>query len=74
MEHRKIAFIGAGNMAQAIIAGLMAGGYPAHQVSVSAPSATHRDQLATRYGIASLSDNAACAVTPTSWCWRLNRN
>ncbi|UCZ74091.1 pyrroline-5-carboxylate reductase [Dickeya zeae] len=61
MEHRKIAFIGAGNMAQAIIAGLMAGGYPAHQVSVSAPSATHRDQLATRYGIASLSDNAACA-------------
>ncbi|MCI4188100.1 pyrroline-5-carboxylate reductase [Dickeya dianthicola] len=61
MEHRKIAFIGAGNMAQAIIAGLMAGGYPASRVGVSAPSATHRDALAARYGIASLSDNAACA-------------
>ncbi|ATZ95702.1 MULTISPECIES: pyrroline-5-carboxylate reductase [Dickeya] len=61
MEHRKIAFIGAGNMAQAIIAGLMAGGYPASQVSVSAPSATNRDVLAARYGVASLSDNIASA-------------
>lgn len=29
MEHRNIAFIGAGNMAHAIIAGLVNGGYPA---------------------------------------------
>ncbi|MGL5417933.1 MAG: NAD(P)-binding domain-containing protein, partial [Plesiomonas shigelloides] len=29
MEQRKITFIGAGNMAQAIIAGLLRAGYPA---------------------------------------------
>ncbi|SLM64418.1 MULTISPECIES: pyrroline-5-carboxylate reductase [Dickeya] len=61
MEHRKIAFIGAGNMAQAIIAGLMDSGYPADHICVSAPSTTHRDALAARYGTTSLSDNVACA-------------
>ncbi len=39
MQHRKITFIGAGNMARAIIAGLVAGGYPAKSISVCAPSA-----------------------------------
>ncbi|WP_195744668.1 NAD(P)-binding domain-containing protein, partial [Vibrio parahaemolyticus] len=29
MEHKKIAFIGAGNMVRAIVSGLMANGYPA---------------------------------------------
>ncbi|MBN3201325.1 NAD(P)-binding domain-containing protein, partial [Pectobacterium brasiliense] len=38
MQQRKIAFIGAGNMAQAIIAGLVIGGYPALHISVCAPS------------------------------------
>lgn len=60
MQHRKIAFIGAGNMAQAIIAGLINGGYPAGLVSVCAPSAPRRDALAQRYGVASHADNLAC--------------
>ncbi|MFV8758777.1 NAD(P)-binding domain-containing protein, partial [Yersinia enterocolitica] len=34
MKHRNITFIGAGNMARAIIAGLVAGGYPAKMISV----------------------------------------
>lgn len=61
MQHRKITFIGAGNMARAIIAGLVAGGYPANAISVCAPSAKNRDALAAEYGINSSGDNAACA-------------
>ena len=62
MQHRNITFIGAGNMAGAIIAGLVEGGYPADLITVCAPSATHRDALAERYGVHSRSDNAACAA------------
>lgn len=57
MQQRKIAFIGAGNMAQAIIAGLIDKGYPARNISVCAPSGTHRDALAARYGVTSSADN-----------------
>ncbi|WP_409308006.1 pyrroline-5-carboxylate reductase [Pectobacterium sp. B1J-3] len=57
MQQRKIAFIGAGNMAQAIIAGLIEGGYPAHQISVCAPSEKNRDALAAKYGVISSADN-----------------
>ncbi|MEH2921593.1 pyrroline-5-carboxylate reductase [Samsonia erythrinae] len=57
MQQRKIAFIGAGNMAQAIIAGLVNGGYPAQHISVCAPSGKNRDALAAKYGVISCADN-----------------
>ncbi|WP_016600990.1 NAD(P)-binding domain-containing protein, partial [Yersinia pestis] len=57
MQHRNITFIGAGNMARAIIAGLVAGGYPAKMISVCAPSAKNRDALATEFGVISSDDN-----------------
>ncbi|GKW42409.1 pyrroline-5-carboxylate reductase [Pectobacterium carotovorum subsp. carotovorum] len=61
MQQRKIAFIGAGNMAQAIIAGLVNGGYPAQHISVCAPSGKNRDALAAQYGVISSADNVSCA-------------
>ncbi|WP_338659330.1 pyrroline-5-carboxylate reductase [Pectobacterium araliae] len=61
MQQRKIAFIGAGNMAQAIIAGLVNGGYPAQHISVCAPSGKNRDALAAQYGVISSADNVHCA-------------
>ncbi|MGL5429557.1 MAG: pyrroline-5-carboxylate reductase [Vibrio sp.] len=61
MEHRSIAFIGAGNMAHAIIAGLIASGYPATQIVASAPSLTRRQPLETQYGIRTTSDNLVAA-------------
>ncbi|CNI39455.1 pyrroline-5-carboxylate reductase [Yersinia intermedia] len=61
MQHRNITFIGAGNMARAIIAGLVAGGYPAKMISVCAPSAKNRDALATEFGVISSDDNNAQA-------------
>lgn len=57
MESRKITFIGAGNMAHAIIAGLVKKGYPAELITACSPNTTRRDVLAKEYGINSQSDN-----------------
>ncbi|EEX42760.1 pyrroline-5-carboxylate reductase [Vibrio sp. Vb2880] len=61
MEHRTIAFIGAGNMAHAIIAGLVGSGYPAQRIIATAPSETRRKPLEDNYGIRTTSDNLAAA-------------
>jgi len=45
MQQRKITFIGAGNMAHAIIAGLISAGYPANNITVCSPTSKNRDQL-----------------------------
>lgn len=58
-QHRRITFIGAGNMAQAIIAGLVKGGYPADHIRVCAPTTTRRDALAQQFGVISSDDNVA---------------
>ena len=62
MQQRKITFIGAGNMAQAIIAGLVNGGYPAELITVCAPTATRRDTLAQQYGVNSSANNLTGAT------------
>ncbi|MFI3309975.1 pyrroline-5-carboxylate reductase [Ewingella allii] len=61
MQHRKLCFIGAGNMAGAIISGLLESGYPANLISVCAPSGKNRDPLAEKYGVKSSDDNIGCA-------------
>ncbi|MBD1226051.1 pyrroline-5-carboxylate reductase [Xenorhabdus griffiniae] len=57
MENRKITFIGAGNMAHAMIAGLVRKDYPAGLITVCSPTTTRRDVLAKEYGINSQGDN-----------------
>ncbi|MBP6121953.1 MULTISPECIES: pyrroline-5-carboxylate reductase [Providencia] len=59
MQHREIAFIGAGNMAHAIIAGLVSHGYPASKITVCSPTPVRRDKIAEQYGINSTNDNVA---------------
>ncbi|MGC6358419.1 pyrroline-5-carboxylate reductase [Bisgaard Taxon 45] len=48
MQAKSICFIGGGNMAQAIIFGLLKQGYPAHQITVSDPHAVKRQIFAEK--------------------------
>jgi len=61
MQHKKITFIGAGNMARSIIAGLVASGYPAKLITATDPNQEQRDFLATQYGIQTEADNLIAA-------------
>ncbi len=62
-KDQKTGFIGGGNMAEAIVKGLLAGGVPAADLAVSEPSEQRRHVLAERYGIRVLNDNAALCQT-----------
>ncbi len=56
---KKLAFIGAGNMAGAIIKGLIEGGYPAEQIRATTRSADSATQAAHHLGIEVSTDNQA---------------
>lgn len=58
---KKIAFIGAGNMARAIIIGLINSGVAAKNIIVANPSPEKRVQLATEFGVLQTSDNIKAA-------------
>ncbi|GAB3011158.1 pyrroline-5-carboxylate reductase [Bowmanella dokdonensis] len=57
MQHRKIAFIGAGNMSRSIISGMVKSGYPATLVTASNPSRPKLEALHTDFGIQITQDN-----------------
>lgn len=54
---QRIGFIGGGNMAEAIIRGLLAAGMTVDQIKVSDPSAERRTLLSETFGISTGSDN-----------------
>ena len=58
----KIAFIGAGNMAGALIGGLIADGVPPERLLAADPSADKCQALAAATGIRTLADNRAAAA------------
>jgi pyrroline-5-carboxylate reductase len=59
---KTIGFLGAGNMAEALIRGLVEGGVvPAGHISASAPRRERLDELATAYGIRTAVDNSEVA-------------
>jgi pyrroline-5-carboxylate reductase len=58
---KKIAFIGAGNMARAIIIGLVNSGVTANDIIVANPSAEKRLQLANEFGVQQTDDNIKAA-------------
>ncbi|MDA0130230.1 pyrroline-5-carboxylate reductase [Vibrio sp. MarTm2] len=58
MEHKKIAFIGAGNMVKAIVSGLIADGYPSSLITATAPSETRRLPLEQEFGISTTNNNS----------------
>jgi len=54
----KIGFIGGGNMAEAFIKGLEAGGVPAAEILVSEPNDQRREWVGQKYGVKVMNDNA----------------
>ncbi|MGY3879239.1 pyrroline-5-carboxylate reductase [Aeromonas enteropelogenes] len=61
MQHKTIAFIGAGNMSRSIIAGLVKAGYPAEKITAANPSLPKLEALASDYGIHVTQNNADAA-------------
>jgi len=57
MEHKKIAFIGAGNMSRSIINGLVAKHYPSSLIMAANPSQQKLDKLSSEFGIEITNDN-----------------
>ncbi|MDX1456332.1 MAG: pyrroline-5-carboxylate reductase [Marinobacter sp.] len=56
-----ISFIGAGNMASAIIGGMLANGFEADNIWVSAPDDQHLQAIRKRFGVSVTTDNRYCA-------------
>jgi pyrroline-5-carboxylate reductase len=60
IKGKRVAFLGAGNMGEALIKGLtQAGLVPTGSITASDPRADHLGQIAKRYGIKAIADNAA---------------
>lgn len=59
LAHCDIGFIGGGNMAEALIGGLLANGHDPGALVAADPSEERRDTLAARHGIQVTADNAA---------------
>ena len=56
-----ISFIGAGNMASAIIGGMLDNGFNAENIWVSAPDDQHLQAIRKRFGVSITTDNRYCA-------------
>ncbi|HEX9023339.1 MAG TPA: pyrroline-5-carboxylate reductase [Geobacteraceae bacterium] len=59
LKDKIIGFIGGGNMAEALIKGLLAGGVPATDLVVAEPHDKRREFLAGNYGVKCIEDNGA---------------
>ena len=57
MQHRKVAFIGAGNMTRSIVSGLVNNAYPAHFITASNPSIGKLSALQADFAIKVTQDN-----------------
>jgi len=69
MSSEQIAFIGGGNMASAIIGGLLRAGLSANQILVVEPHAPQRDKLVHEFGLQPLAAGDASLTAATTVVW-----
>ncbi|WP_456378246.1 pyrroline-5-carboxylate reductase [Thiolapillus sp.] len=62
MKTKTLAFIGGGNMASALINGLIEDGIPPQNILVAEPDEKRREQLAARFGVRTVDDNNNAAA------------
>jgi pyrroline-5-carboxylate reductase len=62
IDIRRLAFIGGGNMAAALIGGLIRQGVPSGRIVVADPSTEQLDRLVRTYGVLRAADNASAAA------------
>src|ERR1700722_16144946 len=62
IDIRRLAFIGGGNMAAALIGGLIRQGLASARIVVADPSAEQLDRLVRTYGVLRAPDNASAAT------------
>ena len=62
LKEKTIGFIGGGNMAEALIKGLLTGGFPAVDLLVAEPSGERRTFLTDRYGVSTTAENRTVAT------------
>ncbi len=62
LKNKTIGFLGGGNMAEALIRGLLAGGVPASDLAVAEPVAERRAFLTERYAVRCVTDNPTIAA------------
>lgn len=61
LKDKKVCFIGAGNMANAIVGGLVQQGFPAKNIIACAPSEEHLQQIQSAWGVLIEADNEVAA-------------
>ncbi|WP_419582834.1 pyrroline-5-carboxylate reductase [Thiolapillus sp.] len=61
MKAKTLAFIGGGNMASALIKGLIEDGIPPQNILVAEPDDQRREQLAASFGVRTVDDNSLAA-------------
>jgi pyrroline-5-carboxylate reductase len=62
IDIRRLAFIGGGNMAAALIGGLIKRGLPGERIIVADPSGDQLQRLVRSYGVTGASDNASAVL------------
>ena len=65
MSTSSIAFIGGGNMASSLLAGLIADDYPPASIHVAEPDEAKRQDLAARFAVHTYADNRAAVAAAT---------